>query len=114
MHTRLHAGEKPFSCDVCQKSYYKSSVLSYHNNTAAHIERMKCKNTNIPLNQSSFVDCGESIKIEDIKEERNEEESVEDPLSILGETNSDVSENIAKEVKEEVIFHFSRFSLYSV
>ena len=30
-------------------------------------------------------------------------ESVDDPLSIQGQTNSDVSENIVTEVKEEVI-----------
>ena len=40
---------------------------------------MKSKNTNLPLTQSSFVDCGESLKIEDIKEEINEEENVEHP-----------------------------------
>ena len=49
------------SCDVCQKSYAKSSNLSRHDKTAAHIESMKSKNTNIPITQSSFVDCGESI-----------------------------------------------------
>ena len=53
---------------------------------------MKSKNANITLTQSSFVDCGESIKEEDIKKEINEEESVDDPLSIQGQTNSDVSE----------------------
>ena len=72
----MHTGKKPFSCDVCQKSFAKSSTLSYHNKTAAHIERMK-KNTNIPITQSSFVDCGESIKEEDIKEEMKDEESVD-------------------------------------
>ena len=64
---------------------------------------MKCKNTNIPLTQSSFVDCGESIKLEDIKEEINEEESVDDPLSIQGETTPDESDYIVAELKEEVI-----------
>ena len=64
---------------------------------------MKSKNTNIPINLSSFVDCGESIKIEDIKEETNEEESVDDPLSIQKEKASDVIENIVIKLKEEVI-----------
>ena len=101
MHKRVHTGEEPYSCDVCQKSYVQSSKLSKHNKTAAHIERMKSKNRIIPPMQSSFVDCGEFIKIEDIREEMNEEESVDDPLSIQGQTNSDVSENIFTEVKED-------------
>ena len=86
---------------MCQKSYTQSSALSNHNKTAAHVKRMKSKITNIHLTQSSFVDCGESIKIENIKEEMNEEESVDDPLSIQGQINSDVSENIVTEVKED-------------
>jgi uncharacterized Zn-finger protein len=97
----LHTGENPFSCDVCQKSYSQSNALSQHNKTAAHMEKIKSNNTNIPPTQSSFVDCGETVKVEDIKEEMNEEESVDDPLSIQGQTNSDVSEIIVKEVKEE-------------
>ena len=43
---------------------------------------MKSKNTNLSLTQSSFVDFGESIKEEDIKEDIKEEESVDDPLTI--------------------------------
>ena len=35
------------------------------------------KSKNIPLSQSSFVDCDKSIKEEDIKEEIKEEESVD-------------------------------------
>jgi hypothetical protein len=63
----------------------------------AHIK----KNTNILITQSSFVDCDEFIKEEDIKEDIKEEESVDDPLSIQGDTTE--SKNIVAELKEEVI-----------
>jgi uncharacterized Zn-finger protein len=65
VHKRLHTGENHFSCDVCQKSYAQSSGLYKHNKTAAHIKRMKSKNINIPITQTSFVDCGGTIKVLD-------------------------------------------------
>jgi uncharacterized Zn-finger protein len=80
-HKSVHTGDKLYSCDVCQKSYSQSSGLSAHNKTVAHIERMKSKNKNNLLIPSSFVDCGESIKEKDIKEEIKDDESVDDPLS---------------------------------
>ena len=60
----MYTREKPYSCDICQKYYADSSGLSQHNKTAAHLETMKSKN--IPISQSSFVDCDKSIKEEDI------------------------------------------------
>ena len=48
------------------------------------------------------MDCGENIKLEDIKGELNEEESVEDPLSIHQETeNNNICEDIKEEINEE-------------
>jgi hypothetical protein len=60
---------------------------------------MKSKNRIIPLTQSNFVDCGESIKEEDIKEEIKEVKSVDDPLTIHQETESS---NFCEDIKEEI------------
>ena len=59
---------------------------------------MKSKNRIIPPTQSSFVDCGESIKEEDIKEEVKADESDDDPLTIHQEiaNSTVVGEDIKK------------------
>ena len=122
----MHTREKPYSCGGCQKSFAQRAGLSQHNKTNDHIERMKSRNTNIPITQSSFIDCSEYIKEEDIKEEIKEEDSFDNPLTIHQETencedikeeesfdnpltigNSNICENIKEEIKEEESFNDS-------
>ena len=64
---------------------------------------MKCINTNLSIAQPSFADCGEFIKLEDIKEEIKEEESVDDPLSIQEGNRRSENDDIYTGVKEEGI-----------
>ena len=72
---------------------------------------MKNKNMNIPLTQSSFVDCGKSIKEEDIKEEIKEEvERIDDSLPIQQKIeNSNGSVYIKGEIKYEKNFEVTSF-----
>ena len=93
-----------YTCNICQKSFSQRSFLSQHNYSAAHVKRKISIHKDTSSNQNTFVDCNEAIKDEDIKEEMNEEESVEDPLYNNKETNKTlcVSHDILEEdIKEE-------------
>ena len=91
-------GERPYSCLLCQKSYYLSSSLSRHNSSPEHLRKFEStKNTGPAPVSTSFVDCGEA----DIKLEIKGEETLdEDPISIKIEAES-VEVIIKEEIKEE-------------
>ena len=102
--------------------------LSQHKKTASHRKNEENKIMNSFYNPNNLVDCGETIKVEDIKkelnqeeslmdentlyeemkvedinEEMNEEESVEDPISIQQENGNTLYEGMkVEDIKEEM------------
>ena len=88
-HTRIHKSETLYSCEVCKKSFSSTSYLVKHNKTAVHLNTKKFReNTKKSVNKDStsnldnYIECGESFKVESMKEEISEDESVDDPISI--------------------------------
>ena len=66
------------------------------------MKRQESLNTDSNSNLRNDIHSDEAIKVEDIKDEINEEESVDDPLSIHQETeNSNICEDIKEEVKQK-------------
>ena len=104
---------KHFTLVRCaKKSFSSASSLVKHNKTATHLKTKKFRenkkksvNKDSNSNLDNYVECGESFKVESIKEEISEDESV-DPLSIsqIAE-NSDVSKPEIKEGEDCLSIH---------
>jgi hypothetical protein len=62
------------------KSFSQRSSLTQHYKTAAHLWKGESKSKDSSSNVNNYVDCGEANDVEPIKEEIDEEESVDDPL----------------------------------
>ena len=50
MHKILHTGERPFKCEICEKTFVRYIDLIKHNKSVKHVKKLESINC---------VDCGE-------------------------------------------------------
>ena len=117
-HQRLHAVDKPYSCEICNKSYLSSSNLSWHFKSVKH-KKKEGKSKDFSSKQDNFVDIcefdkedrtikttfipdvkkEETIYFDDIKEEAFDEENIKQKI-ILEEDNISIEITKLEEFEE--------------
>jgi len=65
-HRRIQIGERTYSCKLCDKHYTTSSHISTYNKSLRHLYIMNRNSNTAP---TTFFNCGEVIKEEEIFDE---------------------------------------------